>query len=160
MTRDKVGAGKYESVDASPVKSFFVSMLTRDILLTDSILDLLDNCVDGILRRAKGSKGDKPYKGFSAYIEFDKSMFTIHDNCGGIPWSMKDYAFRMGPLPGKEKIVGAVGAYGIGLKRAIFKMGQQCLLTTKSGIDSYEVNISPKWIGEEENWMIPVRASA
>lgn len=159
MTKDKVGAEKYGLVDASPVKSFFVSMITRDILLTDSILDLLDNCVDGILRKAKGSRGDKPYKGFRADIEFDKSMFTIHDNCGGIPWSMRDYAFRMGPSPEKEKIVGAVGAYGIGLKRAIFKMGQQCLLTTKSGKDSYEVDITPQWIGEEENWKIPVRES-
>ena len=41
---------KYEPVEAKPVKSFFVEMLTRDIDLVDAILDLLDNCVDGILR--------------------------------------------------------------------------------------------------------------
>ena len=39
-----------DKVDASPVKSFFVQMLTRDIELSDAILDLLDNCIDGILR--------------------------------------------------------------------------------------------------------------
>ena len=43
----------YKDVDASPVKSFFVTMLTRDISLSDAILDLLDNCVDGILRKKK-----------------------------------------------------------------------------------------------------------
>lgn len=32
-----------DKVDASPVKSFFVQMLTRDIELSDAILDLLDS---------------------------------------------------------------------------------------------------------------------
>jgi hypothetical protein len=44
---------KYAPISASPVKSFFVSWLTRDISLEDAILDLLDNCVDGILRSDK-----------------------------------------------------------------------------------------------------------
>ena len=47
---------KYVTVDASPVKSFFVSMLTRDIQLEEAILDLLDNCVDGVLRSKGGSR--------------------------------------------------------------------------------------------------------
>jgi hypothetical protein len=33
-----------------PTKRFFVSMLTRDIALDDAILDLLDNCLDGVTR--------------------------------------------------------------------------------------------------------------
>ena len=39
------------SISASPTKSFFVDMLTRDIYLKDAILNLLDNCIDGIQRR-------------------------------------------------------------------------------------------------------------
>ena len=35
---------------ASPTKRFFVDMLTRDIDLKDAVLDLLDNCVDGLMR--------------------------------------------------------------------------------------------------------------
>ena len=57
----------YEAVSAAPVKSFFVYMLTRDIRLEDAILDLLDNCVDGILRSKadkapKASKTSEPYR--------------------------------------------------------------------------------------------------
>ena len=37
-------------INAGPTKRFFVEMLTRDIELADAILDLLDNCVDGIVR--------------------------------------------------------------------------------------------------------------
>ena len=35
----------------SPSKSFFVDMLTRDIELKDALLDLLDNCMDGVVRQ-------------------------------------------------------------------------------------------------------------
>ena len=89
---------QYEPVDASPVKSFFVSMLTRDIKLEEAILDLLDNCVDGILRKRGQVLGTKPYKSYRAEIEFNKDMFTISDNCGGIPWSLHDYAFLAGEM--------------------------------------------------------------
>jgi hypothetical protein len=43
-----------EQAVAAPTKQFFVSMLTRDISLEDAILDLIDNCLDGALRIAKG----------------------------------------------------------------------------------------------------------
>ena len=36
--------------DAHPTKRFFVEMLVRDIELKDALLDLLDNCVDGVMR--------------------------------------------------------------------------------------------------------------
>lgn len=152
---------QYEPVDASPVKSFFVSMLTRDIKLEDAILDLLDNCVDGILRSKKKHKGTKPYAGFKAEIQFNKDSFTIHDNCGGIPWSLHDYAFRMGPAKDRPAVTaGSVGVYGIGLKRAIFKMGKDCLISTQNGEHRYEVEIKPEWIDDDESeqaWKIPVK---
>ena len=108
-------------VNAAPVKSFFVSMLTRDIKIEEAILDLLDNCVDGILRNRKSINSDKPYTGSWAKITFAKDSFSIEDNCGGIPWELSEYAFRMGRDPGRgPDTAGVVGVYGIGMKRAIF----------------------------------------
>ena len=131
-------------------------MLTRDIKLEEAILDLLDNCVDGILRsKRKGS--DKPYSGNRADITFDQHMFSIIDNCGGIPWELSQYAFRMGRDPNREPdAAGVVGVYGIGMKRAIFKMGKSCVISTRSGADEYEVSITPEWIDNEDDWNIPV----
>ena len=135
---------KYTTVDATPVKSFFVEMLTRDIELVDAILDLLDNCVDGILRQRKNSSGEKPYKGFKAKITFDEKSFSISDNCGGIPgictitrseW-VKSVSIEIANLP-------TVGVYGIGMKRAIFKIGKRCLISTQNQEDCYEVEITP-----------------
>ncbi len=146
-----------EIVLASPVKSFFVSMLTRDILLEDAILDLLDNCVDGILRKTSGKNGARPYKGYYAEIKFDKDTFEIHDNCGGIPWNLSGYAFRMGRANDRQDTVaGSVGTYGIGMKRAIFKIGKSCVITTQSSKDNYEVEITPKWVDDQDEWDIPV----
>jgi hypothetical protein len=152
----------YVSVNARPVKSFFVHMLTRDILLEDAILDLLDNCVDGILRskahkEANAAKTSQPYSGFWAEIKFDKTSFSIADNCGGIPWSLHQYAFRMGRPPDRPPDApGTVGAYGVGMKRAIFKLGTQCVLTTKNATDAYEVDIPEGWMENESNWDFPV----
>ena len=155
-------APKYAPVKATPVKSFFVTMLTRDISLEEAILDLIDNCVDGILRSdhtsPRSTKSTKPYRGHHASIEFGPHSFTISDNCGGIPWKLHDYAFRLGR--DKNRMVdapGGVGVYGIGMKRAIFKLGTECLISTQHRRDRYEIEISSKWLDEEDNWDIPVK---
>lgn len=152
----------YNPVDATPVKSFFVDMLTRDIEIVDAILDLLDNCVDGILRleRENSSQNSIPYESFEAEIKFDKSSFSISDNCGGIPWSFHDYAFRMGKdNQDRDRDLPTVGVYGIGMKRAIFKLGRQCLISTQNGGDRYEVEITPNWIEDQDDWSLPVEPS-
>ena len=148
---------KDDKVDATPVKSFFVEMLTRDIDLVDAILDLLDNCVDGILRQNGNSSVEKPYEGFKTEITFDENSFSISDNCGGIPWDLHDYAFRMGKeSKDRESNLPTVGVYGIGMKRAIFKIGKQCSISTQNKGDCYEVKITPEWIAEPDNWDLPV----
>lgn len=162
MSPKKSAKTQYQPVDASPVKSFFVSMLTRDIKLEEAILDLLDNCVDGILRKKdKKHREVRPYEGFWAKIDFGKDTFTISDNCGGIPWDLHDYAFRMGPPPDRPRDVpGTVGVYGIGMKRAIFKMGEECLIWTQNGEHAYEVELTPKWMRDEKDWFIPVKTAS
>ncbi len=156
----KTPSNQYEPVSARPVKSFFVTMLTRDITLEEAILDLLDNCVDGILR-SKLRDGPKPYQGYWAKIEFAADSFSISDNCGGIPWKLHEYAFRMGRDPDRPTDTPhSVGVYGIGMKRALFKMGKDCLISTQNGNDQYEVEIKPDWIADQENWQLPVRKAA
>lgn len=144
-------------VVAEPVKSFFVQMLTRDIPLYDAILDLLDNCVDGIVRSNLNTNSEKPYQNFYADIEFNAESFTISDNCGGIPSNLMEYAFRLGRPPERQDAPGSVGVYGIGMKRAIFKIGRDCLLSTQNADHKFEVTIDPEWIGDETNWNIPLK---
>jgi hypothetical protein len=146
-------------LDGRPVKSFFVSMLTRDISLADAILDLLDNCVDGILRSGETDQSsDKPYSGFWAKISFDGKSFEIQDNCGGIPKKLRNYAFRMGRAGDRPHDAdSSVGVYGIGMKRAIFKLGANCLIETQAEDGAYDVLITPDWIKDEDNWYLPFK---
>ena len=158
-------------VDASPSKSFFVEMLTRDIELKDAILDLLDNCLDGVLRtlKEKQSNPDEeypdfdyndsvPYKGFYAHIDFNKDSFTIADNCGGMTKeTLEKHAFRMGrPALEKDKDLATVGIYGIGMKRAIFKLGKHAIVTTRNRKESYKVEITPEWLANDQEWKLPI----
>lgn len=146
-----------EDVSGEPVKSFFVEMLTRDISLEDSILDLLDNCVDGIMRG--GSSTTKtPYNGYWADIQFDGSSFQILDNCGGIPAKLRPYAFRLGRVSDDDlENKPTVGYYGIGMKRAIFKIGRDSVVQTMNKGEQFEVQFTPEWIKDELNWDIPAR---
>lgn len=156
-------------VDATPVKSFFVEMLTRDISLDDAILDLMDNSVDGVMRVIGKSSligEESPYSGYWVKISLDHKKFVIEDNCGGIPLDvLVEYAFRMGRSPSfKDKPVPTVGTFGIGMKRAIFKMGRDCSVLTYTGRlkgdgnNSWkEVRITPDWIDEPDRWDIPMR---
>jgi hypothetical protein len=110
-------------------KDFFVGMLTRDIELSDAILDLLDNCLDGIVRQKKeANKNQNPqfYKGYYSTLTIMQDKFIIEDNCGGIPREITEkYAFRMGRSSDKiDDDLPTVGIYGIGMKRAIFKIGR------------------------------------
>ena len=144
-------------VSAAPTKSFFVSMLTRDIKLEDAVLDLLDNCVDGILRSGI-EEVPKPYAGFHAEIRFDAESFSISDNCGGIPQRYHEHAFRMGRPPGSAaKVDGSVGVYGIGMKRAMFKIGRRCSISTRNANERYNIDIDPEWMEKEDDWKIYVR---
>lgn len=144
----------------SPSKSFFVEMLTRDIELQDAILDLVDNCIDGIQRRLKASpkKGAQPYSGFKAKLDLSKKGFTIEDNCGGIPRDKaENYAFRLGrPSNAAPEKIPTVGVYGIGMKRAIFKLGRSATVTTLHQQAGFSVSISAAWMVDDDDWDIPI----
>lgn len=154
-----------DPVSAFPTKRFFIDMLTRDIELQDAILDLLDNCVDGVQRSNKGKLDpDEPYSGYWAKVEFSADHFAISDNCGGIPIDLaKRYAFMLG-RPKEEDTEDAdiptVGMYGIGMKRAIFKMGREAIVISHTKTESYQVRISPAWMSDDQNWKLPLELIA
>lgn len=161
MESDRIEDG--EDVDVSATKRFFVEMLTRDIELKDAILDLVDNCVDGIHRAEKAKKVSAkkatPYSGYWAKITIKPDLFEITDNCGGIPADIaKKYAFRLGrPKDADEHLTGLVGRYGIGMKRAIFKLGRDTLIQSKTLKDSYTITIAPGWFSRDDDWKLKLK---
>lgn len=129
-------------INARPTKKLVAYVLTKDILLEDAILDLIDNSIDG----AKRANPDN-YSGKEVTIEINKNHFKISDNCGGIPLKIaEDYAFRFGRpddyAPLDPAPTNAVGNFGVGMKRALLKMGNNIKITSNTSDCYFEIDIS------------------
>ena len=137
------------AVDASPTKAFFVHILTKDIQLDRSIADLLDNCVDGAKRLRPGEDAD--LHGLKIELKVSSTGFEISDNCGGIALqTARHYAFKFGRALGFEETPFSVGQFGVGMKRALFKIGRQFTVTTTTKDASFQVPVDvEEWIKTE-----------
>lgn len=149
-----------DRASGNPSKEFFVSMLTRDITLDDCILDLVDNSIDGAWEQVEAEPNiltaDSALSAFRIDIRISADRFVIEDNCGGITLDdAADYAFTFGRRIDQEYDEFSVGVYGIGLKRAIFKIGRDISIrsTAPDGADgnlSFEVPINvPQWLAKQ-----------
>ncbi len=56
-----------------------------------------------------------------------------------------------------EEIPLSVGVYGIGMKRAIFKIGRKAIIWTQNNDDGYKIQITPDWIASEDSWDLEVK---
>jgi hypothetical protein len=139
-------------INAEPTKTFFVDMLTRDIPLEQAVLDLVDNSVDA----AKASTEGENLEGKSITIEFDGNRFRIRDNCGGFDSEVAaKYAFRFGRPLGTPRTPHSIGQFGVGMKRALFKFGQQFKVRSATARDSWAIDVNvPTW-ESEPSWNFP-----
>lgn len=143
------------TVKAEPTKDFFIQMLTKDIKLERAIIDLIDNSIDGAMSISK--KGN--FKDLCVRINIDKNQFVIKDNCGGFSLAVaKDYAFMFGrPSDSKNEIKNSVGRFGVGMKRALFKIGNKFEVESKCKKDHFQVDVDVNnWShtnsGNANNW--------
>lgn len=137
-------------IKASPTKEFFIDMLTRDIPLSRAIIDLVDNSIDG----AKSLKSNENYSGLQVEITLTKDSFTISDNCGGFPLRVaKEYAFRFGRPKEAKFVQHSIGRFGVGMKRALFKMGRKFTVESLNKNDHFIVEVDvDKWLTSPDQW--------
>ena len=142
------------TVDARPTKEFFVEMLTRDVRMAMAILDLVDNSIDGAIRM----RGNGSFQGLTVGITFDPERFIIEDNCGGIPLDLvMNHAFRFGRPTGAPIVSHSVGRFGVGMKRALFKLGRRFDIATTNPKETYGiVGDVIDWLSREDVWEFPV----
>jgi hypothetical protein len=162
-------------IDARPTKRFFVRMLVRDIELVPAIVDLIDNSVDGAKRlaaeRPPKAKRSKRRTGIAAVpadgIDFSRHSiqirvegghFSIEDNCGGIELDRAvNYAFRFGRPEDFEPIEGEVGQFGVGMKRALFKLGRRFSVESVAPKSSFKMAVPvDDWLADEDHWSFPL----
>jgi len=151
-------AGKTKAA-ANPTKAFFVRMITRDISLEDCILDLIDNSVDGAWR----SEGSRPMglaqgadlSNYRIDIVANDQLFSISDNCGGMTLDdAADHAFSFGRSSIDQHDDYSIGVYGIGMKRAVFKIGAEIKISStynaNGNLQSFSVPINVNtWLNND-----------
>lgn len=157
---------------AYPRKNFFVQMFTKDISLEDCVLDLIDNSVDGFIRSRglrlsqiasaiwqkrspKVSKANLPM----IDVSISEAGFTISDNCGGIDLQEAlTEVFNFGHPIGWE--TESLGVYGIGLKRALFKLGDHFVMSSQTRKNGFRCELPvSEWVRKDDSpadWNIPI----
>ena len=123
-------------------------MLVKDIELVPSIIDLVDNAVDGMRRLADESPGEPLW----VRLQLSGTSFRIQDNCGGIPVNIaRDYAFRFGRPAQSPTTAHSVGQFGVGMKRALFKIGGQFLVESRTANEAFTVDVDvDEWRDEAD----------
>ena len=153
-----------EYVDASPAKRFFIDMLVRDIRLEDAVLDLVDNAIDSLLRTKNidlaslvtdaGVSDECSEKRFVS-VEISPSAVSVEDNCGGIDIDHAiRHVFRFGTdqSPPNSRL----SVYGIGLKRAVFKIGGKIIVESKTMASGFKVTIDVSEFAADDKWHFPI----
>jgi hypothetical protein len=140
------------AIEAAPTKDLFISMLVRDIELTPAIVDLVDNAVDGAIR-LRGPSGS--FDGLWVRLEVSGAQLRISDNCGGIPVDIaRAYAFRFGRPSEAPVTAHSVGQFGVGMKRALFKLGNRSLIRSTSSDARFTVNIDVREWQQLPDWTL------
>jgi Histidine kinase-, DNA gyrase B-, and HSP90-like ATPase len=135
-------------VDASPTKRFFIAVLIKDIQLIDAVVELVDNSVDA----AKAMSKDGNLSGREIFIDYSDTFFSISDNAGGISIRQaKSFAFRFGRADDAPLTPGAVGEFGVGMKRALFKIGRNFSVASSTATEEFLVEVDvDQWEADRE----------
>ena len=136
-------------------------MLTRDVLLTRAIIDLVDNSIDG----AKRLRPEGNYSGLKVEIRFSADEFSIIDNCGGISIdTARDYAFRFGRPKDAPSTTSSVGQFGVGMKRTFFKLGRFFRVESATENSRFEMEVDvDNWLNQEgstDSWHFEFKSLA
>lgn len=148
-------------------------MFTKDISFEDCILDLIDNSIDGFIQSTKLNLGtlssnifkdesDRKNSGKSQFViqvELSEERVIVKDNCGGIDIEYaRNEAFNFGH--GADWKKGTLGVYGIGLKRALFKIGNTFDVSSRTLKNGFTCQVNVKeWVKKDktlDDWRLPL----
>lgn len=132
-------------ITAKPTKTLFINILTQDVDPLDCILDLIDNSIDSYTRNEYSDKRQ-------IKLKIGKQSFEIFDSCGGIDKeTLEKEVFKFG-VDEIKRDKPTLGLYGIGMKRALFKMGKKISLETDNGESHSILNLDIDAWKTAEEW--------
>jgi hypothetical protein len=137
-----------------------VGSLTRDISVEASLFDLIDNSIDAVRETIFKSSRNRPiselpksYVGFNIVLTFNDTGCSVSDNCGGIEVEhLKTMVLRFGE---QSKHSMGIGVFGLGLNRAMFKLGRVSHLKTDTGLQRAELVLNVEDYLKSDDWYLP-----
>lgn len=144
--------------DANPEKRLFISLITRDIPLVAAFLDLIDNSINAAVEPASDRlltaedydrilKDEALNPTTDIFLTVGSNKVEIRDTASGISAETgKKHVFKFGRASDESHERDRLSVYGIGLKRAIFKLGNKITIRSDhvdGGFD-LELNVA-KW---------------
>ena len=152
----------------------FISLLTRDIPLISALLDLVDNSINAAVEPFSNVlKTAADYAKISAdmsikpevdiNIKIKKSKVSIKDNASGIDLeTATKHIFKFGRAEDEVHENDRLSVYGIGLKRAIFKLGNKISIVSDHVDGGFELNLDvKKWAKETAiPWVFEISSRA
>ena len=160
--------------DASAEKRLFISLLTRDIPLVAAFLDLIDNSINSSIEpfsaRLKTASDyvavfddESIVPSVPIAITIAKDRIKISDSAGGISSTVAaDHVFKFGRGDDEHHESDRLSVYGIGLKRAIFKMGNRIKMCSDHVDGGFELDLTVSdWARDKtEPWTFDITERA
>ncbi|MDR3534612.1 MAG: ATP-binding protein [Rhodopila sp.] len=158
------------NADARPEKRLFISLLTRDISLVAAFLDLVDNSVNAAVEpvsdRLKTANGYQQVfddatvqPSVNVYLKLAEASVEVRDNAGGISAATAEqHVFKFGRSAEDADTRDRLSVYGIGLKRAIFKLGRQITIRSDHVEGGFDLKLNvDRWAADTtQPWTFPI----
>lgn len=144
------------TADASPEKRLFISLITRDIPLVAAFLDLIDNSINAAVEpfsdRLQTAEDyltlfndDSVQPTVDIHLTIDSEHVQIQDNAGGISAvTARDHVFKFGRSTDESHASDRLSVYGIGMKRAVFKLGNRINIISDHQSQGFELKLNVK----------------
>lgn len=155
------------TVQTEPDKRQFIEGIIRDASIEACLFDLIDNSIDAAASKILGSTPHlvdefglpSSYAGFEVSLEVSPARVAIEDNCGGIPAkTLEEHVLRFGKH--SRGRFHSIGYYGVGLNRAIFRLGNTAQIETDTGTERCLLLLDCAEYLKAKEWSLPAKAVA
>jgi len=139
-----------EDISAIPSKRIYLSIIA-DYHLNLALCELIDNAIDNWV-----FNGRKEELNVDIDLDYTQQSITVTDNSGGI--KEEDIALIVSPGQSRDNTDSEIiGVFGVGSKRAVVALAKDIKIYSRHNSDkTLLVEIDDNWIGDEDNWSLPV----
>jgi hypothetical protein len=112
-----------DHIDLSPDKEIYRSAAV-DVTYIDAVEELVDNAIDNWTRVSRRTDD------IDVEIEAAEGRTVVRDNTGGLGEDQIHLLFALGETFQRE-VPGSIGAYGVGAKKAIVRLGENATIRSR-----------------------------